>query len=201
MLSEIRKIISDNHDRGVVSLLFWLVVVTIIYEFCIGVSESYYLSIYDIIPRHHKTDCEKKLSFLEMYCFCDFSSAIFSFVFSFSCLGRNESYKNLKSVVMMMIGPQIFQIIFAYVYLAITIEMESSCRDKLKTDAPEIWTIAIIHIITSCIFFLILFVILGAWVICYCSRRWGRDHADRLQIQEAILNSDPESSQNNHNIV
>ena len=201
MLSEIRKIISDNHDPRI-TLLFGLIIVTIMYELGIGVSETYFLSVYDIIPQVPKTDCERKLSFLQMYCFCDFLTALSSFAFGFTCLSRNERYKNLKCGVVMMMGPQVFQIMFALVYLTITIEMESSCRDKLKIDAPKIWTIAMIHIVTSCIFLLILFVITGMWMIKHhCSRCCGQNNERRLQIQEAIYTSDPDDNENNQNIV
>lgn len=192
MLSEIRKVISDNKDSRI-TFLFGLLVATTIYEIGIGIFETYYLSVYDIIPLHWKTDCDRKLSFLQMYCFCDFISGLFSFALSFTCVSRNRRNKNLKNVVIMMAVPQLVQYMFGLVYLLITIEMETSCRDKLKIDAPEIWTIAIIHIITSCMFYLFLFVVIGIWVCKRYSILGIRNHADRLQIQEAILNSDPEN--------
>lgn len=185
MLSNIRETISDNHDPMIL-LLFGIIIITIIYEFCIGVSETYFLSVYDIIPLFPKTDCERKISFLGMYCLCDFSTALVSAAIGFASFARNErSSRSLKNGVGNMIIPQAFQMLFAMVYLSIMIEMDSSCRDKLKMDTPEVWIIAVIHMFTSCILLLILFCYCLYLIKIRCSRCCGQHNERLLQNQEA----------------
>ena len=96
-----------------------------------------------------------------------------------------------------MIVPQSIQILLAYIYVWLFFGMKESCQNKLQTDAPGLWIIANIHMITSCIFLLVIIAMIVVYVIGSIRRnQFRRNQLRRLQVQELTNNSDPENTQN-----